>query len=87
MVLPKEKRTAVVNKFKKHETDTGSSEVQIGLLTARINSLIEHFKGNKKDQHSRRGLLVLVGKRKRHMKYLERKDNKKFKSVVKELGL
>jgi small subunit ribosomal protein S15 len=87
MPIPKEKKISIVKKFKVHETDTGSSEVQIALLTERINSLMEHLKANKKDQNSRRGLLILVGKRKRLMKYLERTDAKKCQSLVKELGL
>lgn len=87
MAIPKQKKQSIIGKFKVHESDTGSASVQVALLTDRINSLVEHLKKNKKDQHSRRGLLLLVGKRKRLMNYLKRIDSKKFSSVVKELGL
>jgi len=87
MAAEKQKKQSVIGKFKIHESDTGSASVQVALLTDRINSIVEHLKKNKKDQHSRRGLLLLVGKRKRLMKYLGRTDSKKFNSVVKELGL
>ena len=87
MVLSKKKKETVVSKYKKHEGDTGSAEVQIALLSERINSLLEHLKSNKKDQHSRRGLLVLVGKRKRLLNYLERKDERSYGALVKNLGL
>ncbi len=87
MVLTKEKKTAIINKYKAHENDTGSTRVQISLLTDRINGLVDHLKKNKKDHHSRRGLLVLVGKRKRLLNYLERSDAKGYRSLVKSLGL
>ena len=87
MVLSREKKETIIGKHKQHKDDTGSAEVQIALLTERINTLINHLKENKKDQHSRRGLLVVVGKRKRLLKYLERKDGKRYQSLVKELGL
>jgi small subunit ribosomal protein S15 len=87
MPIPKDKKGTIIKKHKKHEGDTGSADVQIALLTERIKSLIEHLKVNKKDQHSRRGLLVLVGKRKRLMNYMQRKDSKGYGALVKELGL
>lgn len=87
MVINKEKKTSIIEKFKKHEGDTGSSEVQIALLTDRINSLVEHLKKNKNDQHSRRGLLMLVGQRKRLQLYLQGQDVKKYEEVNAALGL
>lgn len=87
MVLNKEKKSQVINKFHKHSDDTGSTEVQIALLTERISGLADHLKENKKDQHSRRGLLILVGKRKRLLKYLQRSDIKRFEEVSSTLGL
>jgi len=87
MALNKLKKTEIIERFKKHEGDTGSSEVQIALLTDRINSIVEHLKKNKKDQHSRRGLLMLVGQRKRLLHYLQKNDMKKFEQVTSSLGL
>lgn len=87
MVLNKEKKTEIISKFKKHNDDTGSAEVQIALLSERISGLVEHLKKNKKDQHSRRGLLMLVGKRKRLLLYLQRSDTKLYEQVVSSLGL
>jgi small subunit ribosomal protein S15 len=82
----KDKKT-IIEEYKVHDTDTGSPEVQIALLSERINHLVEHLKANKKDHHSRRGLLILVGKRRRFMKYLRRKDVSRFKTVAKKLSL
>ncbi len=87
MPLSRENKENTIGKYKQHKDDTGSSEVQIALLTERINMLINHLKENKKDQHSRRGLLMVVGKRKRLLNYLERKNEKRYESLVKELGL
>ncbi len=87
MVLAKPKKTAIMKEHAIHEGDTGSADVQIALLTERINSLVEHLKSNKKDQHSRRGLLMIVGKRKRLLNYLERSNKKRYSSLVKQLGL
>jgi len=87
MPLPKETKVQVVNKFKQHDGDTGSPEVQVALLTARITQLVEHLKKNKKDQSSRRGLLVLVGQRKRLLHYLQRTDVKRFEGLTTDLGL
>ena len=80
-------KSEIINQYKTHEKDTGSSEVQIALLTKRINHLTEHFKIHKKDFHSRRGLLQLVGKRRRHLNYLKDKDLEKYRSLIKSLGL
>ena len=76
-----------MEKFSSHEGDTGSPEVQVALLTERINGLTEHLKGHKKDHHSRRGLLKMVGKRRRLLTYLQNKNIDRYRSLVKELGL
>jgi len=80
-------KAEIVNKHRRHEKDTGSPEVQIALLTKRINELTEHFKEHKKDHHSRRGLLMLVGKRRRLLNYLMSKDIERYRALVKELRL
>lgn len=87
MPLNKEEKENIVSKFGENNTDTGSSTVQIALLTSRIRQLTEHVKNNKKDNHSRRGLVMLVGQRKRLMKYLRRKDLEKYEKVVNELNI
>ena len=87
MVLKKGKKEEVMKKFEQHAGDTGSPEVQVALITERINQLVEHLKKNKKDNHSRRGLLMLVGQRKKLLNYLERKDVKRFENLVASLGL
>jgi small subunit ribosomal protein S15 len=87
MTIPKEEKEAVIEKFSSHEGDTGSPEVQIALLTERINGLTEHLKTHKKDHHSRRGLLKMVGKRRRLLTYLQGKEVDRYRSIVKELGL
>ncbi len=87
MPLKKEEKESIVSKFGENNTDTGSSSVQIALLTSRIRQLTEHVKNNKKDNHSRRGLVMLVGQRKRLMKYLRRKDLEKYEKVVNELKI
>jgi len=84
--LEKDKST-VINNYKLHESDTGSADVQIALLTDRINQLIEHLKLHKQDHHSRRGLLKLVGRRRRLLAYLSKKDNARFRAVSERLGL
>ncbi len=76
-----------IAKFRKHESDTGSPEVQIALLTDRIEHLTEHLKVHKKDHHSRRGLLMLVGKRRRFLDYLKNNDVERYRAVIAELGL
>ncbi len=87
MALVKEDKKKVINKFKIHDNDTGSSEVQIAILTEKINRLNEHLKLNKKDHHSRRGLVMMVGKRKRLLGYLKNNDIGRYKKVIEELGL
>lgn len=87
MALVKEDKKKVIEKFKTHENDTGSSEVQVAILTKKINMLNEHLKANKKDHHSRRGLVIMVGKRKRLLGYLKNNDVKKYKKIIEELGL
>lgn len=77
----------VIKKFKLHDTDTGSSEVQIALLTNRINHLIEHLKKHKKDHHTQRGLLILVGRRRKLMNYLKRRNKESFVTLAKKLKL
>lgn len=87
MVLVKENKTKIIDDFKVHARDTGSIEVQIALLTERINILGDHFKNHKKDFHSRRGLLALVGRRRRFLNYLKKKDAKKYEAVLDKLNL
>ncbi len=87
MVLSLEEKKELIDEYKLHETDTGSPEVQIGLLTHRIQYLTEHFKIHKKDHHSRRGLLILVGKRRRLLNYVKQKDVKRYRSIIETLGL
>ena len=82
-----ERKKEVIEDFKTHETDTGSPEVQVALLSERISYLTEHFKTHKKDHHSRRGLLKLVGQRRRLLDYLKRKDVNRYREVIKRLGL
>lgn len=87
MALTTEKKKGIIEDFKVHEKDTGSPEVQIALLTERITTLTEHFKKFAKDHNSRRGLLVLVGSRRRLLKYLREKNVDRYKRVVEKLGL
>ena len=87
MALVKEEKQKVIEKFKINENDTGSSEVQIAILTKKINKLNEHLKINKKDHHSRRGLVIMVGKRKRLLEYLKNNDIGRYKNIIKELCL
>lgn len=87
MPLPKDKKEEIVHQYRVHGADTGSPEVQIALLTERINQLIEHLKIHKHDHHSRRGLLKLVGERRRHLAYLSRKDTDRYRTVISSLGL
>lgn len=86
-MLTKNKKQKIIKEVKIHDTDTGSPEVQIAMLSRRIDDLTSHLKKNKKDKHSRRGLLGLVAERKSHMKYLEKKNPKRYSAVVKKLGL
>jgi small subunit ribosomal protein S15 len=87
MALDKEEVSSIITKFGKDEKDTGASEVQIALLTERINQLTEHCKQFKKDKSSQRGLLLLVGKRRRMLKYIQRSNLEKYRLIIKELGL
>lgn len=86
-MLEEEKKKAIIDEYKTHEGDTGSPEVQIALLSARIEYLTEHFKTHKKDHHSRRGLLKLVGRRRRLLDYLKNKDVERYREIIKRLGL
>lgn len=87
MPLDKSQKAAIVTEYHVHENDTGSPEVQVALLTERINQLIEHLKLHKKDHHSRRGLLKLVGQRRRHLRYLTRENPNRYKDIIERLGL
>lgn len=87
MAMNKENKMAVINSYKVHENDTGSPEVQIALLTTRINELNEHLKIHKKDHHSRRGLLKMVGNRRNLLNYLKDKDIARYRTVIEKLGL
>jgi len=82
-----EDKQAIISRFSKHEGDTGSPEVQVALLTRRIDDLTEHLKVHKKDHHSRRGLLKMVGQRRRLLNYLQAKDMERYRSLVKDLDL
>ncbi len=85
--LTSERKQELISKFGKADADTGSAEVQIAMLTERINDLTEHLRTHKKDHHSRRGLLMLVGRRRRFLNYLERKDLEGYRALIRELGL
>ncbi len=87
MALKKEAKTAIMEQYQTHPGDTGSPEVQIALLTTRINELVEHLKAHKQDNHSRRGLLRMVGERRRHLSYLSKKDTARYRQIVEKLGL
>ncbi|MBE6786280.1 MAG: 30S ribosomal protein S15 [Ruminococcaceae bacterium] len=85
--MTKEQKTAIIKEYAAHEGDTGSPEVQIALLTYRINSLTEHLKVNKKDHHSRRGLLMMVGQRRNLLAYLQKNDIERYRSIIARLGI
>ena len=87
MSITPEKKTEVIGQYKTHGSDTGSPEVQVALLTSRIVTLTEHFKTHKKDHDSRRGLLKLVGKRRKLLDYLKSKDIQRYRTLISELGL
>jgi small subunit ribosomal protein S15 len=87
MTLTAERKRELTERFGKSATDTGSTEVQIAMLTDRINHLTEHLRTHRKDHHSRRGLLMLVGKRRRFLNYLQRHDLEGYRRLIKELGL
>ena len=86
-MMTKEQKTAIIKEYAAHEGDTGSPEVQIALLTFRINSLTEHLKANKKDHHSRRGLLMMVGQRRSLLGYLKKVDIERYRSIIARLGI
>ena len=87
MSITKDRKTELIQQFKLAESDTGSPEVQIALLTARINELTEHLRGHSKDHHSRRGLLMLVGQRRRLLDYLKGKNVERYRTLIQELGI
>ena len=87
MALKRAEKSAIMVKYHVHSKDTGSPEVQVALLTTRINQLVEHLKGHKQDNHSRRGLIRMVGERRRHLTYLSKKDVARYKQVIEKLGL
>jgi small subunit ribosomal protein S15 len=87
VVLTPEAKKEIIDQFQVNEKDTGSPEVQIALLSNRIKYLTEHFKVHKKDHHSRRGLLKLVGQRRRLLNYLKKRDAERYRTVIKELGI
>lgn len=87
MALTRERKEKIIGKFKVHGEDTGSAEVQIALLTGRINDLTEHFKVYKKDHHSRRGLLQMVSQRRKLLDYLRKEDINRYRAIVDKLGL
>lgn len=87
MAFSKERKSEIIGNFKTHDTDTGSPEVQVALLSERINYLTEHFKTHAKDHHSRRGLLMLVGRRRRLLDYLKSKDSQRYAELIKRLNI
>lgn len=86
-MLVTDKKQEIINAYKLHDNDTGSPEVQIAILTERISYLTEHFKVHKKDHHSRRGLLKIVGQRRRLLDYVKKKDAERYKSIIERLGI
>ena len=87
MSIKKDTKKEIISKFATNEKDTGSAQVQIAVLTERINNLTQHFKLHKHDNHSKRGLLALVDKRKKLLSYISKKDNEKYKEIIKELKI
>ena len=87
MPLNLERKKTVIEQFRTHQGDTGSPEVQIALITERVNSLTEHFKQHAKDHHSRRGLLMLIGKRRGLIEYLRKKDSERYRAITEKLGI
>lgn len=87
LALVRDRKNEIIEQHKQHEGDTGSPEVQVALLSARINQLTEHLKEHKKDHHSRRGLLMMVGQRRRLLAYLSNKDINRYREIVARLGL
>ena len=87
MALQKDRKSEIIGSYRTHDTDTGSPEVQVAILSERISYLTEHFKVHAKDHHSRRGLLMLVGRRRRLLDYLKGKDSERYASLIKRLGI
>jgi small subunit ribosomal protein S15 len=87
MAISQERKNEIINQYKVHETDTGSAEVQIAVLTEEINNLNDHLRVHKKDHHSRRGLLKMVGKRRNLLTYLRNKDVQRYRELINKLGL
>ena len=87
MALALDRKKSLIEQFRTHEGDTGSPEVQIALLTERINRLTEHFKSHAKDHHSRRGLLMLIGKRRGLLEYLRNKESERYRVIIEKLGI
>ncbi len=87
MSITPEKKAEIIKKFARHEGDTGSPEVQIAILTERIRNLTEHIKKNKKDLHSRRGLIGMVNKRRKHLNYLRKTDSERYQRIIQELNI
>jgi small subunit ribosomal protein S15 len=87
MTLTQERKQELVAQFGDHAADTGKTEVQVAMLTERINELTDHLRTHRKDHHSRRGLLMLVGRRRRFLNYLQREDLERYRSLIRELGL
>ncbi len=85
--MDKEKKAAIVSDFRKHDSDTGSTEVQVALLTERINRLTEHLKAHRHDHHTQRGLMKLIGRRRRLLAYLAREDVQRYRDLITRLGL
>jgi small subunit ribosomal protein S15 len=87
LALTKDRKTEIIGSYRTHDSDTGSPEVQVAILSERINYLTEHFKAHAKDHHSRRGLLKLVGQRRRLLDYLKQKDSERYAELIKRLGI
>jgi small subunit ribosomal protein S15 len=87
VTLSKDRKTELIGSYKTHESDTGSPEVQVAILSERINDLTEHFKAHAKDHHSRRGLLMLVGRRRRLLDYLKTKDAQRYADLIRRLNI
>jgi len=85
--MDKEQKTGLINTYRRHPSDTGSPEVQIAILSGRISQLTEHLQAHKHDQHSRRGLLKMVGQRRRHLNYLKTNDLDRYRKVIEQLGI
>jgi small subunit ribosomal protein S15 len=85
--MDKEQKTSLINTYRRHPSDTGSPEVQIAILSGRIRHLTEHLQAHKQDHHSRRGLLLMVGQRRRHLDYLKKNDLDRYRQVIEQLGI